>query len=52
MEMSYTRNYLKLMLRCQKGKNGLETTENGQRSAKNTGETKKRKSFKNRENIK
>ena len=52
MEIPHTQNYRKLMLVCQKGKNGWETREKGQRSAKKTGQTKKRKSFKNRENVK
>ena len=52
MEIPHTQNYHKLMLRSQKGKNGWETTEKGQRSAKRTGETKKGKSSKNWENIK
>ena len=52
MEIPQTQSYRKLMLGCQKGKNGWETTEKGQQSAKKTGETKKRKSFKNWENIK
>ena len=52
MKIPHTQNYRKLMLVCQKGKNGWETREKGQRSAKKTGRTKKRKSFKNRENIK
>ena len=52
MKIAHTQNYRKLMLVCQKGKNGWETREKGQRSAKKTGQTKKRKSFKNRENIK
>ena len=46
IEIPHTQNYRKLMLGC------WETMEKGQRSAKKTGETKKRKSFKNRENIK
>ena len=52
MEILHTQNYRKLMFGCQKGKNGWETTEKGQRSAKKTGQTKKGKSFKNLENIK
>ena len=52
MEIPHTQNYRTLMLGCQKGKNGWETTEKGQTSSKKTGETKKRKSFKNQENIK
>ena len=52
MKIPHTQNYCKLMLVCQKGKNGWDTREKGQRSAKKTGQTKKRKSFKNRENIK
>ena len=52
VEIPHTQNYRKLMLGCQKGKNSWETTEKGQQSAKKTGETKKRKSFKNWENIK
>ena len=52
MEILHTQNCCKLMLGCQKGKNGWETTEKGQTSSKKTGETKKRKSFKNQENIK
>ena len=52
MELLHTQNYRKLMLGCQKGKSGWETTEKGQRSAEKTGETKKRKSYKNWENIK
>ena len=52
MKIPHTQNYHKLMLVCQKGKNDWETREKGQRSAKKTGRTKKRKSFKNRENIK
>ena len=52
MEIPHTQSYCKLMLGCQKGKNGWETTEKGQRSAKKTGQTTKGKSFKNWENIK
>ena len=52
MEIPHTQNNHKLMLGFQKSKNGWETTEKGQRTVKKTGETKKGKSFKNRENIK
>ena len=43
MEIPQTQSYRKLMLGCQKGKNGWETTEKGQQSAKKTDETKKEK---------
>ena len=52
MEIPHTQNNHKLMLGFQKSKNGWQTTEKGQRTVKKTGETKKGKSFKNRENIK